>query len=343
MALICPDCNTENRDGAHFCRHCGSTLTAAADRIPPAPSPEREWATTAPAQLRAPTIPAPLFDPAPAPAPARSSPPVRSPARSFFGRASAAPRDDEQTVFMVHDDDDGYDDPPHLPAPRPVSPTFESEHAAKAERGMARASARRPVPLERPPRKRVILLWLGLLGIAVAMLVAGWYGYGTRKTPVAADETVQPAQLPAPAASAAPAAAPAVPAVEAAAALPPAAQSAEPAEAPAAADTTSAAAAAASSTAKPAAKPPRKQTTVAAPAPTAPEPVAPVVAAAPPPPAPAAPAEPQAQCNDRNFIAKAQCMASQCLKAEFKSHAQCDAVRRQQRLEEEKRNPTLVN
>jgi hypothetical protein len=36
-------------------------------------------------------------------------------------------------------------------------------------------------------------------------------------------------------------------------------------------------------------------------------------------------------------------MASQCLKAEFKSHAQCEAVRRQQRLEEEKRNPTLIN
>jgi hypothetical protein len=48
-------------------------------------------------------------------------------------------------------------------------------------------------------------------------------------------------------------------------------------------------------------------------------------------------------CGDRNFIAKAQCMATQCLKPEFKPHAQCDAVRRQQRIEEEKRNPTLVN
>jgi hypothetical protein len=48
-------------------------------------------------------------------------------------------------------------------------------------------------------------------------------------------------------------------------------------------------------------------------------------------------------CGDRNFIAKAQCMATQCLRPEFKAHAQCEAVRRQQRIEEEKRNPTLVN
>lgn len=329
MALICPVCSTENRDGAHFCRSCGVKLSATADRIPPPPSPEREWATTAPAQLRAPTIPAPLFDPGeptPAPAPA--------PARSFFGRASAVPRDDEQTVFMVHDDDEQ----PYPQAPRAVSPTFESEQAAKAERHKARAKTRRPATVEQPPRKRVILLWLGLLVVAVAMLVAGWYGYGTRKTPTAAEEAVQPVEAAAraaPAASAVPVAVPApAPAVE------PAPAPAEPAEAPPAAEASSAATAA---TAKPVAKP-RKQATVAAPVPSAPEPAAPVVAAAPPPlPAAAAPAEPQAQCGDRNFIAKAQCMAAQCLKPEYKAHAQCDAVRRQQRLEEEKRNPTLVN
>jgi len=48
-------------------------------------------------------------------------------------------------------------------------------------------------------------------------------------------------------------------------------------------------------------------------------------------------------CGDRNFIARAQCMAAQCLKPEYKAHAQCEAVRRQQRIEEEKRNPTLMN
>ncbi|KPV03654.1 hypothetical protein APR51_44630 [Variovorax paradoxus] len=61
-------------------------------------------------------------------------------------------------------------------------------------------------------------------------------------------------------------------------------------------------------------------------------------------PAPAAaPADPQSQCGDRNFIARAQCMAAQCAKPEFRGHAQCEAVRRQQQLEEEKRNPTLAN
>ena len=49
MASICPVCSTENRDGANFCRNCGIKLSAAGDRIPPPPTPEREWATTAPA------------------------------------------------------------------------------------------------------------------------------------------------------------------------------------------------------------------------------------------------------------------------------------------------------
>ncbi|MDB5826469.1 MAG: hypothetical protein JWQ73_689, partial [Variovorax sp.] len=33
----------------------------------------------------------------------------------------------------------------------------------------------------------------------------------------------------------------------------------------------------------------------------------------------------------------------QCAKAEFRSHPQCDAVRKQQRIDEEKRNPSLIN
>ena len=49
--------------------------------------------------------------------------------------------------------------------------------------------------------------------------------------------------------------------------------------------------------------------------------------------------EPETACKALNFIARSQCMAAQCLRREFRSHAQCEAVRRQQRLEEEKRNP----
>jgi len=36
-------------------------------------------------------------------------------------------------------------------------------------------------------------------------------------------------------------------------------------------------------------------------------------------------------------------MTAQCDKAEFKSHSQCEPVHRQQALEEEKRNPILMN
>lgn len=324
MALICPVCRTENRDGAHFCRSCGLALSATPERIPAPPSPEREWATTAPAQLRAPTIPAPLFDPV-APVPAPAPRPARS---SFFGRLSAAPRDDEQTVFMVHDDE-----LPHASAAPAVPATFESQQAAKGGRKNARISVRRPLHAEQPPRKRVVLLWLSLLVVAVAMVVAGWYGYGTRKSPAATDASVQPVPAPAPAAPP-----PAAEPPPADAPAPQVAEPAQPAEVLPVPETVPAGAA----TPKPVAKP-RKQAAVAAPAPSAPEPAAPAAAPAPPPPAPAPPAEPQALCGDRNFIAKAQCMATQCLKAEFKAHAQCEAVRRQQRLEEEKRNPTLIN
>ncbi|NVM89359.1 hypothetical protein FHT32_003014 [Variovorax sp. SG517] len=337
MASICPVCSTENRDGANFCRSCGIKLSAAGDRIPPPPTPEREWATTAPAQLRAPTIPAPLEELSPAPPPARQS--------FFFSRspASAPRRDDEQTVFMLHDD--GL---PHSPASSdsadaPASPPgLESSWAMAPERTKRprRVRMRRPASVERSPRWRVVLPWLGLLLVAVAMIVAGWYGYGTRKAPAAVEESAPATEPAAPAVAPPPPAEPPPPAPEAPAAT------ADPQAADKAADQASATPPAAEAAPAPAPKPAaksRKQATPAAqPSPAAPE-AAPQAAAAVPPPAPAAPAEPAAMCGDRNFIAKAQCMAAQCLKPEYKAHAQCEAVRRQQRLEEEKRNPTLIN
>ncbi|QSI34191.1 zinc ribbon domain-containing protein [Variovorax sp. RKNM96] len=312
MASICPVCSTENRESANFCKSCGTTLSATASRIPPPPSPDsqadREWATTAPAQLRAPTIPAPLFD---LPEPAPSS-------RSFFGRAPAAAPGDERTVILA-------------PGQSTASSSSSSE---RSERKRSRVKVPRPPePPEPPLRRRGLVLWLGLLAVAVVMVVAGWYGYGTRKAAEQAEAPPPPVAVPAPA--------PAVTAPPVA--EPPPAESAAPPETPAveapAAEATPAAPVAAP---KPAAKPPRKQAT-ATPQAAAPEAPAPAVATAPPPAAPAAPADPQALCGDRNFIAKAQCMATQCLKPEFKAHAQCEAVRRQQRIDEEKRNPTLVN
>ena len=309
MASICPVCSTENRESANFCKSCGTTLSATASRIPPPPSPDsqadREWATTAPAQLRAPTIPAPLFD---LPEPAPSS-------RSFFGRAPAAAPGDERTVIL---------------APGQPSASASSSRSERSERKRSRVKVPRPPePPEPPLRRRGLALWLGLLALAVVMVVAGWYGYGSRKT-------AEPVEIPPPPV-AAPAPAPVVAAPPAA--EPPPAEPAVTSEAPAA--EAPAAEAAPVAAPKPAAKP-RKQAT-AAPQAATPEAPAPAAPAAPPPPAPSAPSEPQALCGDRNFIAKAQCMATQCLKPEFKAHAQCEAVRRQQRIEEEKRNPTLVN
>jgi len=313
MALICPICSTENREGANFCRSCGVTLSATAPRIPPPPGPdEREWAATAPAQLRAPTIPAPLDD---LPEPVFS--------RLPFGKAPAAPAD-ERTVIMAPGQ------PPLPPLPRSSSSRRERSERKRAARVKV---PRPPEPVEPPLRSRGLMLWLGLLAVAVVMIVAGWYGYGTRKAP-------EPVEAPPPVSAPAPAPAPA--AAPPAAELPPAAPVAPetPAVEPPAAETSPPAPAAAPKPA--AAAKPRKQAN-AAPQPTASEAPAPAVAAAPPPPAQAASSDPQAMCGDRNFIAKAQCMAAQCLKPEYKAHAQCEAVRRQQRIEEEKRNPTLIN
>lgn len=57
------------------------------------------------------------------------------------------------------------------------------------------------------------------------------------------------------------------------------------------------------------------------------------------PPRSAAAGLPGQACDGMNFVSAARCMAAQCEKAEFKAHAQCTAVRRQQLLEEQKRNP----
>jgi cytoskeletal protein RodZ len=261
--------------------------------------------------LRAPTIPAPLVD---LPEPVFS--------RSLFGKAPAAPAD-ERTVIMAPGQ------PPLPPVPRSSS----SSRRERSERKRARVKIPRPPePAEPPLRSRGLLLWLGLLVVAVVMIVAGWYGYGTRKASEPVEEVPPPVSAPVPAPAAAP------PAAEQAPAEPVAPEA--PAVEPPTAETSPPAPVAAAKPA-PAAKP-RKQAN-AVPQLAASEAPAPAVAAAPPPPVPAAPSDPQAMCGDRNFIAKAQCMAAQCLKPEYKTHAQCEAVRRQQRIEEEKRNPTLIN
>jgi hypothetical protein len=167
--------------------------------------------------------------------------------------------------------------------------------------------------------------WIAALGLGVALLVviAAWWGHRNRSEPIAEPVAVV-ASAAAPAADTAPAAA--SPAVVAPEAAPPVVLTEKLNLEPAAPEQP-----------QPVAKvrkaPVKKQ--------AAPPPVVEVAAPAPPPPAPEPVRQPSPQesCAGRNFIAHAQCMAAQCARPEIASHAQCEAVRRQQRLEEEKRNP----
>ncbi|MDQ0588437.1 zinc ribbon domain-containing protein [Variovorax paradoxus] len=314
MALICPVCSAENREGAHFCRSCGGKLAPAAPApMVPAPAPgsrsEREWAATAPAQLRAPTIPGGLFE-------------AGAYAASAAPSASARLPDDDKTVIVLPGSSD------RLPSRQRDARAKKKSSSSGARRRSAGAEAQK-----KALRSRGMWLWGALLAVGLLMIAAGWYGYGTsgpsEATPPAAvrpEPAAAPASLPGPAA-----ALPEPPAAEAPAAE--TAASAPATDAPAAANP----------------KPPPVTAKSRKPAPAALSPSgatepAPAPAVAPPSsPAPAAPADPLALCGDRNFIAKAQCMAAQCVKPEYRAHAQCEAVRRQQRIEEEKRNPTLSN
>jgi len=57
----------------------------------------------------------------------------------------------------------------------------------------------------------------------------------------------------------------------------------------------------------------------------------------------AAASPPSQRCGELGFIARARCMAAQCEKPQFSRHAECAAVREQQRRMELKRNPQLVD
>ncbi|MFC5608516.1 hypothetical protein [Variovorax soli] len=201
-------------------------------------------------------------------------------------------------------------------------------------------------PMPAPPRARIgngrWIVGLGL-GVVLLVLAASWWGHRNKGQEIArptAPVPDAPANHQPAAVEGSPPAVTDVPGP--AATTPTTADTAEhsvlqePAgAAPGPAPTAEAAAPASPQPRKPAAK---KQ------APSLPAPVA--VEAAPPPPIPApAPARvptPQESCAGRNFIARAQCMAEQCARPEVARHPQCEAVRQQQRIEEEKRNPTMA-
>ncbi|CAN5877614.1 hypothetical protein BH11PSE13_BH11PSE13_13770 [soil metagenome] len=359
MAVVCPACGTENRDGARFCKGCGGKLTSGST-AQAASSHANEWPATEPA---------PLLTSGPAHASSPNVPfegektvIVGKSAYAQYERADAtllAPSIGESTPFPAHASL-AFVSSASLPSSSASSSAAPSASTFGAAEDIA--PQRHPeAPLTLPEPKSSNGFWIGVvLLLLVVVAGASWYGFGSKgaatgvptaaappATAPAATGTVDAAPAPASAPSTVSATpAPALPSPAATAAAPAAAAplaSAPPASVapapPPAAETRTAPVR--STTATPAAK--SKKAATAAPVAVA---AAPVLAAPAPLPAPEPappPAAPQAECAGRNFIAMAQCMVNQCAKAEFKAHPQCDAVRKQQRIDEEKRNPSMAN
>ena len=362
MAVVCPACGTENRDGARFCKGCGGKLTSGST-AQAASSHASEWPATEPA---------PLLTSAPARPPSPTMPfedektvIVGKSAYAQYERADAtllAPSIGEATLFPTHAAS-AFVSSASLPSSSATSSVAPSPSTFAAAADIA--PRRHPeAQLTLPEPKSSNGRWIGVvLLLLVVVAGASWYGFGSKgAAPGVTLAAAPPATAPAATGTvdAAPASAPSAVSATAAPPLPsPAATTAATAIAPAAAAPLAIAPPASVGPAPLAAAetptaPARSATATSAPAkskkaaPTAPVAVAaaPVVAAPAPIPSPEPPpppAVPQAECAGRNFIAMAQCMVNQCAKAEFKAHPQCDAVRKQQRIDEEKRNPSMAN
>ncbi|MDM0075291.1 hypothetical protein QTH90_12905 [Variovorax sp. J2P1-59] len=208
------------------------------------------------------------------------------------------------------------------PPPYPSSPLPPRSVRRSASKRSSRSSRTADKP---PSLARRLGIWSVL--IAVVLLVAmGWgYVYNSRNSAVPPMAKESPVQAPVEPAAPPPVVQMAEP-VQIAPAVPPVAEPpVEPVKPVAAA--------------APKSRKPAPAVATAAPAPVAPAPE-PVPA---PAPEPVAIASPQSLCAGLSFFARAQCMVTQCAKADYKSHAQCEAVRRQQQIDEEKRNPSLLN
>ena len=339
MAVVCGACSTENRDGAKFCKGCGARLAPVNGAVSAAVSANGtpgEWPATEPVPLR-PAAARPedttvIVGAVSAPRSPTSLPPTPTPPPPPLVSTPARPPPPA---------------PPTPPRARPAPPPPRPPATAPSP-----LTARPSVPVPLSPRRRAARSKSMKVGavLLVALLLAAagaWYvledsGRSERPPAMAATRT-QPSPAPVaptttgPVAGAAPVAPAPTPAPEATAAAPatpgPAAKPAAP-PAPVAAPRPTAAAT----------QPKPRQPTAAAPPPARPE--APATAAAAPPTLTAEPSampEPQSQCAGRNFISAAWCMATQCRKPEYRTHAQCEAVRRQQQLEEDKRNPSQLN
>ncbi|MDM0014222.1 zinc ribbon domain-containing protein [Variovorax sp. J22P168] len=305
MTQACADCRTENRDGAKFCKGCGRRLQALRPTPPGPPAgEEEEWPATQ-QMSRAAELPAPPSIPKP-----------KAP--------SQAERQAEEEALAA------------VPAFR-----SEREFTRPIQRHQPQRAPRRRHADRHPLRRAVV----GLLAVAALASAAFWYFSGPAPSPAPVLASVSPPPPTPPAASAPESAAAVV------ATLPPSSGTAgtaamlDPTPSPAVVEPPAEVLKAEAAPTPPAKPSPARTRKPAPPPPPAPVVVPPPPAPEPPAPAPAPPPPPtpQAQCAGMNFIARAQCMATQCARPEMRAHAQCEAVRRQQQIEEEKRNPTLLN
>lgn len=240
------------------------------------------------------------------------------------------------TVVASVDDD-------RSPPPRARSQPARASRPSALHTPSAEPSSR-PHLLDMAPRPRDrSVFWVLLAAAAIVVATGGLYVYrGLHRKAVLTvvqPQTQEPTEVPAsvPASAPEPAVLPVAASVTPAEALP-----AEETAPTAPAQMASSPAVAAAS-AVPAARKPRKAASASVPPVASPPvaaapaaPVAPSTAPVDPPP----PADPSQACGSRNFIATARCLVVQCAKPEFSAHARCDAVRKQQRIDEEKRNPT---
>ena len=347
MAVVCPACGTENRDGARFCKGCGGRLTSGSTLRAEA-AHVSEWPATEPAPLETGKLPAsPLERGIPAPiqptTPAVPLEDERTVIVNPAARSKQQPEDvtllkpsmAESTLFPASAPSSLSSSLPFVP-PGPPRSTF-----VPADDAVARRHPEALLTLPEP--KSSSGAGIGVIVLLAAIVAgAGWYWFSGRGP---ATEVLS-AGVPAAGAPAATGAVePALAAETTTAVASPAASapaSVAPTAQPALGTSETRAAPARSGVATASAKAQKAQAPAPVVATAAPVTAAPTPVPAPEPPLPP-PAAPQAECAGRNFIAMAQCMVNQCAKAEFKSHPQCDAVRKQQRIDEEKRNPSMAN
>ncbi|MEJ8853924.1 hypothetical protein WKW79_05060 [Variovorax robiniae] len=305
MALVCPACGTENRSVAKFCIECIGALPVGFEPTQLASRPGPDASDGMPSALAA-------FAATP------SLPPSQ-------GRVDAA-----------------------------VPPSARD-----------RLSAAAPPPMHETKGRKGLWVSVGALAIALVVGAAGWaaagaggwYIYkekggngGEEREPVAIVTTpsiAEPARAPIAIATTPEASAPSARPVVASASVP-----APTASAPASAAPTPSVPTVASSLSPGevlvAASPeagqnvaPQIERHSGTPVATAPARVAHKPQAA---PASAPPASSLAKaCGDMNFIASARCKVAECAKPALRQTAECRVVQAQQRLMEEKRNPTLSN